>query len=106
MLEDSDQYFQEAISKILLSIPKPQDLDYLRSFGLLAVYSLHRGNHGDFNHYLGLYHALVAQHSFHNENRCLVEFPSLTWTIAVSSFSASIILRFTLHVCSATRSAC
>ena len=52
-LPDSEQYFLEAISKIPLRIVQSQDLDYLRSFGLLAVYSLQRGNHSDLHRYLG-----------------------------------------------------
>ena len=68
-LPESENYFFEAISKIPLRIAQSEDLDYLRSFGLLAVYSLQRGNHSDLNRYLGLYHALVAQHGFHDENR-------------------------------------
>jgi hypothetical protein len=45
------------------------DFDYLRSFGLLAVYSIQRGNHNDLHCYLALYNALVAQHGFHEESR-------------------------------------
>lgn len=66
---DSEEYFFEAISRIPIRIASSQDLDYLRSFGLLAVYSLQRGNHNDLHRYLGLYHALVAQHGLHDENR-------------------------------------
>ncbi|ETN40931.1 uncharacterized protein HMPREF1541_05211 [Cyphellophora europaea CBS 101466] len=66
---DSDQYFLEGVSKIPVRITQSQDLDYLRSFGLFAVYSLQRGNHSDLHRYLGLYHALVAQHGFHDESR-------------------------------------
>ena len=68
-LPDSEQYFQEAVSKIPYRIAQSEDLDYLRAFGLLAVYSLQRGNHNDLHRYLGLYHALVSQHSFHDESR-------------------------------------
>lgn len=68
-LPDSDHYFSEAVSKIPDRICQSQDLDYLRSFGLLAVYSLQRGNHIDLHRYLGLYHALVAQNGFHDESR-------------------------------------
>ncbi|KAL1845515.1 hypothetical protein Plec18170_009734 [Paecilomyces lecythidis] len=66
---DSDQYFLEAVSKIPAHIAQSQNLDYLRSFGLLAVYSLQRSNYSDLHRYLGEYHALVAQHSFHDESR-------------------------------------
>lgn len=66
---DSDQYFLEGVSKIPVRINQSKDLDYLRSFGLFAVYSLQRGNHNDLHRYLGLYHALVAQHGFHDESR-------------------------------------
>jgi hypothetical protein len=68
-LPDSEQYFLEAISKIPIRIEQNENLDYLRAFGLLAVYSLQRGSHNDLHRYLGLYHALVAQHGFHDENR-------------------------------------
>jgi hypothetical protein len=68
-LPDSDQYFLEAISEIPIRIEQNEDLDYLRAFGLLAVYSLQRGSHNDLHRYLGLYHALVAQHSFHDQSR-------------------------------------
>jgi hypothetical protein len=68
-LPDSEQYFAEAVSKIPIRIAQSQDLDYMRAFGLLAVYSLQRGNHSDLHRYLGLYHALVAQHGFHDESR-------------------------------------
>jgi hypothetical protein len=68
-LPDSEQYFAEAVSKIPTRIVQSQDLDYMRAFGLLAVYSLQRGNHSDLHRYLGLYHALVAQHGFHDESR-------------------------------------
>ncbi|TPX13618.1 uncharacterized protein E0L32_006089 [Thyridium curvatum] len=68
-VHDSDLYFLEAVSKIPMRIAQSQDLDYLRSFGLLAVYSLRCGNHTDLHRYLGLYHALVAQHGFHDESR-------------------------------------
>ncbi|KAH5301453.1 hypothetical protein HBI25_224460 [Parastagonospora nodorum] len=64
-----EHYFNEAISKIPTRMTQSQDLDYLRAFGLLAVYSLQRGNHNDLHRYLGLYHALVAQHGFHDESR-------------------------------------
>lgn len=67
-IQDSDQYFSEAVSKIPLRIAQPQDLDYLRAFGLLAVYSLRRADHVNLHRYLGLYHALVAQTSFHDES--------------------------------------
>lgn len=66
---DSEQYFSEAVSKIPIRIVQSQDLDYLRSFGLLAVYSLRRGNHSDLQRHLGLYFASVAQHGFHDEGR-------------------------------------
>jgi hypothetical protein len=68
-IPDSEHYFFEAVSKIPVRIAQSQDLDYLRSFGLLAVYSLQRGNHNDLHRYLGLYHALVAQQGFHDESR-------------------------------------
>lgn len=68
-IPDSDRYFSEAVSKIPARIAQSQDLDYLRSFGLLAVYSLRRSNHNDLHRYLGLYHASVAQHGFHDEGR-------------------------------------
>jgi len=68
-IPDSEKYFFEAISKIPVRIASTHDLDYLRSFGLLAVYSLQRGNNNDLHRYLGLYHALVAQHGLHDENR-------------------------------------
>jgi hypothetical protein len=66
---DSNRYYSEAVSKIPVQIGQPQDLDYLRSFGLLAVYSLLYGNHSELHQYLGLYHALVAQCVFHDESR-------------------------------------
>ncbi|KAI1627409.1 fungal-specific transcription factor domain-containing protein [Exophiala viscosa] len=68
---ESDQYFSEAVSKVPARIgqSESQDLDYLRSFGLLAVYSLQCGNHSDLHRYLGLYHALVAQTGLHDESR-------------------------------------
>ena len=69
-LPDSDKYFQEAVSRIPQRVPQEQqDLDYLRSFGLLAAYSLLGGNRSDLHRYLGLYHALVAQYGFHEESR-------------------------------------
>ena len=64
-----ENYFREAISVIPFRIVECLDLDYLRSFGLLAVYSIQRGNHSDLHRYLALYHALVAQHGFHEESR-------------------------------------
>ncbi|KAB5566249.1 hypothetical protein GE09DRAFT_1106052 [Coniochaeta sp. 2T2.1] len=64
----SDTYFDEAVSKIPVRIAQSQDLDYLRSFGLLALYSLRCGNHSDLHRYLGLYHGLVAQHGFQDES--------------------------------------
>jgi hypothetical protein len=68
-LPQSELYFDEAVSKIPTRIAKSQDLDYLRAFGLLAVYSLQRGIHNDLHRYLSLYHALVAQLGFHDESR-------------------------------------
>jgi Fungal specific transcription factor domain len=65
---DSDKYCSEAVSKIPVHIAQSQDLDYLRTFGLLALYSLRRGDHCDLHRYLGLYHALVAQNGFHDES--------------------------------------
>lgn len=73
-------YFAEAVSKVPAyiqpsqpqdhqNLDQGQDLDYLRAFGLLAVYSLRSGNHIDLHRFLALYHALVAQHSFHDESR-------------------------------------
>lgn len=69
IIPQSEQYFLEAISKIPARPPKQQDFDYLRAFGLLTVYSLQRGNHSDLHHYLGQYHALVAEYGFHDESR-------------------------------------
>lgn len=66
---DSERFLIEAISKIPTHIDDPRDLDYLRTFGLLAVYSLRRGNHSDLHRYIGLYHSLVAQNGFHDESR-------------------------------------
>jgi hypothetical protein len=68
-IPDSEQYFEEAISKIPKRFSQPHDFDYLRAFGLLTVYSLQRGNHSDLHHYLGCYHAVVAEYGFHDESR-------------------------------------
>ena len=66
-IPDSHLYFSEAVSRIPAHFPQSQNLDYLRSFGLLSVYSLQRSDTNDLHRYLGLYHALVAQHGFHDE---------------------------------------
>lgn len=66
-LPDCHQYFAEAVSRIPAHFAQSQDLDYLRAFGLLAVYSLQRSDTNNLHRYLGLYHALVAQHGFHDE---------------------------------------
>lgn len=66
---DSSRYYSEAVSQIPVQIGQPQTLDSLRSFGLLAVYSLLYGNHSELHQYLGLYHASVAQCAFHDESR-------------------------------------
>jgi hypothetical protein len=42
-------------------------LDPLRTFGLLAVYSLRAGTYSNLHTHLSLYHALSAQHNFHDE---------------------------------------
>lgn len=76
-IPESGIYFQEAVSKIPTKIAQSQDLDYLRSFGLLAVYSLHNNDYSDLHRYLGLYHALAAQHSFHDEARWPTNIPLL-----------------------------
>lgn len=68
-LQDSDQYFLKAVSTMPIRTAQRQDLDYLRTFGLLAVYSLQQGNVSDLHRYLGLCHAFVAQHGFHDESR-------------------------------------
>ncbi|KAF5697387.1 maltose fermentation regulatory MAL33, partial [Fusarium mundagurra] len=65
---DANIYFDEAVSHIPARIPDTPDLDYLRSFGLLAVYSLRSGNKSDLHRYLGLCHAWIAQHGFNMEN--------------------------------------
>ncbi|RGP80749.1 c6 transcription factor [Fusarium longipes] len=65
---DSNTYFDEAVSHIPARVPDSHDLDYLRTFGLLAVYSLRNGNKSDLHRYLGLCHALIAQHGFQNES--------------------------------------
>lgn len=65
---DSSRYFEEAVSQIPQSITQSHDLDYLRSYGLLAVYSLRAGSHGDLVRYLGLCHASIAHHKFHDES--------------------------------------
>lgn len=65
---DSGKYFEKAVSQIPRSVTQSQDLDNLRSFGLLAVYSLRAGNHGDLVKYLGMCHASIAQHNIHNES--------------------------------------
>jgi len=54
-LPTCEHYFNEAVSKIPTRMAQSQDLDYLRAFGLLAVYSLQRGNHNELHRYLGLY---------------------------------------------------
>lgn len=53
-IPDCENYFCEAISVIPFRIVESLDLDYLRSFGLLAVYSIQRGNHSDLHRYLAL----------------------------------------------------
>jgi hypothetical protein len=68
-LPDSEQYFGKAVSEIPARVAQSKDLDYLRAFGLLAVYPLQRGSHNDLHRYLGLYHALMAQYGFHDESR-------------------------------------
>ncbi|KAH0292108.1 hypothetical protein KCU62_g2322, partial [Aureobasidium sp. EXF-3399] len=68
-IPDSKRYFVEAVSKIPARFSMPQDFDYLRSFGLLTVYSLQCGNNSDLHRYLGMYHALVAEYGFHDESR-------------------------------------
>ncbi|KAF5598649.1 C6 transcription factor [Fusarium pseudocircinatum] len=65
---DSGIYFNEAASHIPAQIPDTPDLDYLRAFGLLAVYSLRSGDRSDLHRYLGLCHAWIAQHGFNMEN--------------------------------------
>ncbi|GAB7335702.1 hypothetical protein MBLNU13_g08007t2 [Cladosporium sp. NU13] len=65
---DGSKYFEEAVSQIPRSTAQSHDLDYLRSFGLLAVYSLRASDHGDLGRYLGLCHASIAQHKFHDES--------------------------------------
>ncbi|KAF5643589.1 c6 transcription factor [Fusarium sp. NRRL 25303] len=65
---DANIYFDEAVSHIPARIPDTPDLDYLRSFGLLAVFSLRSGNKSDLHRYLGLCHAWIAQHGFNMEN--------------------------------------
>ena len=64
-----DKYLAEAVSRIPQRISQSQDLDYLRTFGLLALHALRRGDHSDLHRYLGLYHGLVAQNGFHDEGR-------------------------------------
>ncbi|KAL3473417.1 hypothetical protein BJX99DRAFT_261347 [Aspergillus californicus] len=82
---NDEYYFTEAISKLPTHIPshpqlpqtkdpnqnQDQDdhLDSLRTFGLLAVYSLRQNNNPALHRYLSLYHALVAQTAFHDESR-------------------------------------
>ena len=68
-IPDCENYFCETISVIPIRIVECVDFDYFRSFGLLAVYSIQRGNHNDLHRYLALYHALAAQHGFHEESR-------------------------------------
>jgi hypothetical protein len=46
-IPDCENYFCEAISVIPIRIVECLDFDYMRSFGLLAVYSIQRGNHND-----------------------------------------------------------
>jgi hypothetical protein len=59
-IPDCENYFCEAISVIRIRIVECLDFDYLRSFGLLAVYSIQRGNHNNLHRYSALCHALVA----------------------------------------------
>ncbi|KAF2220133.1 hypothetical protein BDZ85DRAFT_32223 [Elsinoe ampelina] len=66
-LPDSHIYFEEAVSRLSPSFP--QDFDYLRVFGLLTVYALQCGDNRNLHHYLGRYHALVAEYGFHDESR-------------------------------------
>lgn len=68
-IPNCENYFCEAISVIPSRVVESLDFDYLRSFGLLAVYSIQRGNHNDLHRYLALYLALVAQHGFNEESR-------------------------------------
>ncbi|OBS15183.1 hypothetical protein FPOA_13925 [Fusarium poae] len=65
---DSDTYFTEAVSHVPTRVPDSNDLDYFRTFGLLAVYSLKSGNKSDLHRYLGLCHALIAQNGLQNES--------------------------------------
>jgi hypothetical protein len=67
-IPESTRYFQEAVSRIPSCITRPNDLDHLRSFGLLVVYSLRCNNHDDLARYLAPCHAAIAQRSFHNES--------------------------------------
>ncbi|KAF4446838.1 hypothetical protein F53441_9542 [Fusarium austroafricanum] len=65
---NSETYFTEATSRIPAHVPGSHDLDYLRSYGLLALYSLRSGNKRDLHRYLGLCHGWIAEHGFHQEN--------------------------------------
>lgn len=68
-IQDSNMYFVEAASKIPAHITRSQDLDCLRSFGLMALYSLRHGDHSNFHYYLGLCHGFVAKNGFHDESQ-------------------------------------
>ncbi|QPC78171.1 hypothetical protein HYE68_008923 [Fusarium pseudograminearum] len=67
-VHDSETYFTEAVSHVPTRVPDSNDLDYFRTFGLLAVYSLKSGNKSDLHRYLGLCHALIAQNGLQNES--------------------------------------
>lgn len=66
---ESSTYFKEAIAQIHKFTGPAQDLDYLRSFGLLAVYSLRCSNYSDLVRYLALCHASIAQQNLQDESR-------------------------------------
>ena len=68
-MPDSTRYCQEAVSRMSRCVTQSQDLDDLRSLGLLAVYSFRCNNHDDLARYTALYHTTTTQHSFHDENR-------------------------------------
>jgi hypothetical protein len=68
-IPSSESYLLEAIQAIPFRLVNCRGLDYIRSFGMLAICAIQQSNHSALHRYLGLYHGLVAQDGFHDESR-------------------------------------
>ena len=69
ILFPAEKYLSEAVRLIPTNLVECQGIDYLRSFGLLALFGTQINDSNLTQRFLGLYHGLLARDGLHDEAR-------------------------------------